>query len=167
MMKLINGVLLSILGMILAIAIPPAMALDRSPRGQQDWQRYAIAETGAHVDIPTAIFSKDAGAADTGLGRRFLTSDGRANLTVQSVPNEAGDPPSVFLARRKPPSGIVYRRVTPRFFVVSSFRDQIIWYNRCNFAGRFAHCVLINYPAAEKRQWDGIVTRISNTLASP
>jgi len=25
---------------------------------------------------------------------------------------------------------------------------------------------LINYPAAEKRQWDGVVTRISNTLAS-
>jgi hypothetical protein len=28
------------------------------------------------------------------------------------------------------------------------------------------NCVLINYPAAEKRQWDGVVTRISNTLAS-
>lgn len=27
------------------------------------------------------------------------------------------------------------------------------------------NCVLINYPAAEKRDWDGIVTRISNTLA--
>jgi hypothetical protein len=26
--------------------------------------------------------------------------------------------------------------------------------------------VLINYPADEKRQWDSVVTRISNTLAS-
>jgi hypothetical protein len=26
------------------------------------------------------------------------------------------------------------------------------------------NCVLINYPAAEKRQWDSIVTRISTTL---
>jgi hypothetical protein len=26
--------------------------------------------------------------------------------------------------------------------------------------------VLIHYPAAEKRQWDSVVTRISNTLAS-
>ncbi len=32
--------------------------------------------------------------------------------------------------------------------------------------GPFINCVLINYPAAEKRQWDGVVTRISNTLAS-
>jgi hypothetical protein len=26
--------------------------------------------------------------------------------------------------------------------------------------------VLINYPAAEKRQWDSVVTRISHTLRS-
>jgi hypothetical protein len=24
--------------------------------------------------------------------------------------------------------------------------------------------VMINYPATEKRQWDGVVTRISHTL---
>jgi hypothetical protein len=27
------------------------------------------------------------------------------------------------------------------------------------------NCILINYPRAEKRQWDSIVTRISHTLA--
>jgi hypothetical protein len=68
--------------------------------------------------------------------------------------------------RKNPPRDIVYKRVTPRFFVVSSFSKGKIWYNRCNFAGRFINCVLINYPAAEKRQWDSVVTRISNTLAS-
>jgi hypothetical protein len=56
--------------------------------------------------------------------------------------------------------------VTPGFFVVSSFRKGKIYYDRCNFAGRFINCVLINYPASEKRQWDNVVTRISNTLAS-
>jgi hypothetical protein len=56
--------------------------------------------------------------------------------------------------------------VTPRFFVVSSFRGGNIWYNRCNFSQRFVNCILINYPAAEKRQWDSVVTRISHTLAS-
>jgi hypothetical protein len=87
-------------------------------------------------------------------------------LTVQSVPNQANDSPAAFLAKMGPPSDIVYKRVTPNFFVVSSFRDRNIWYNRCNFSGRFAHCVLMNYPADEKRQWDGVVSRISNTLAS-
>jgi hypothetical protein len=49
--------------------------------------------------------------------------------------------------------------------VVSSFKGDKIWYDRCNFSARFIHCVLINYPADEKREWDGIVTRISNTLS--
>src|SRR6266446_5270728 len=129
------------------------------------WQKYAVPETEANVDLPMTIFSKDAGQPESGYGRRFLTADGRANLTVQSVPNDAGDSPAVFLAKMNPPSNIVYKRVTPNFFVVSSFRNGKIWYNRCNFAGRFMNCVLINYPAAEKRQWDSVVTRISNTLA--
>jgi hypothetical protein len=154
-----------LLGLMLAGS--PAMALDRLQGSPQDgWQRYVIGETGARVDIPAAIFSKDGGPSETGTGRRFLTSDGRANLTVQSVSNPAQNSPAAFLAGIGPPPGVVYKRVTPNFFVVSSFRDRIIWYNRCNFSGRFAHCVLINYPANEKRQWDGIVARISNTLAS-
>ncbi|CAN5335225.1 hypothetical protein BH11PSE4_BH11PSE4_37190 [soil metagenome] len=134
---------------------------------QQDWQRFVIPETRAAVDIPTGLFSDDAGAVDGDIvGHRFVTSDGRANLTVQSVRNASDDPPAVFLARMKPPAGVIYRRVTPRFFVVSSVRDGKIWYNRCNRARRMMNCILINYPAAEKRRWDDVVTRISRTLDS-
>jgi hypothetical protein len=148
--------------MVTCLLAIPALAVAQS----LGWQKYEVPETGANVDLPATIFSKDAGQPESGYGRRFLTADGRANLTVQSVPNDAGDSPGVFLAKMNPPSNIVYQRVTPRFFVVSSFREDKIWYNRCNFGGRFMHCVLINYPAAEKHQWDSIVTRISDTLAS-
>jgi hypothetical protein len=130
-----------------------------------NWRRYVVPETGASTDIPLGIFTEEGGKPEAGYGGRFLTSDHRANLTVQSVSNE-GLSPARYLAKKNPPSGIVYKKVTDRFFVVSSFRDDKIWYNRCNFAGSYANCVLINYPAAEKRQWDGIVTRISNRLAS-
>jgi hypothetical protein len=144
------------------------LALSPLAAGAQpvSWQRYVVAETGASADVPVSVFAEEAGKPETGYGRRFLTSDRRANLTIQSVPNDAGYSPARFLAGKNPPSGIVYKRVTDRFFVVSSISNDMIWYNRCNFAGRFANCVLINYPAAEKRRWDGIVTRISNTLAS-
>ena len=62
------------------------------------------------------------------------------------------------------PPGIIYKRITPHFFVVSSIRKDRIWYNRCNRTSGAMNCVLINYPAAEKRQWDSVVTRISHTL---
>lgn len=130
------------------------------------WQDYVVPESGAVAQIPTTIFSEDGGKPEIGYGKRFVTSDRRANLTVQSVSNDAGDSPAAFLAKKNPPQNIEYRRVTSRFFAVSSVRDNKTWYNRCNFVGHFVNCVLINYPAAEERQWDRVVTRISNTLTS-
>jgi hypothetical protein len=93
-----------------------------------------------------------------------MTDDSRANLTVQSVPNPDNDSPATFLVKQRPPAGIIYKRITQKFFVVSSIRNDRIWYNRCNRANGAMNCVLISYPAAEKRQWDVVVTRISHTL---
>jgi hypothetical protein len=148
--------------LIMGIALAP-VAASAQPIG---WQGYVVPETGAVAQIPTTVFSQDGGKPEEGYGRRFISEDGRAKLTVKSIPNTAGDSPASFLAKQNPPPNIVYQRITPRFFVVSSFRGDKIWYNRCNFVGRFANCVLIDYPAAEKRRWDSVVTRISNTLAS-
>jgi hypothetical protein len=142
-----------------AILVPAACAA-----GTNDWQRYVIAKTGGAIEIPMSIFSEDAGPPENGLGRRFYSADHRADLTVQAIPNPENDTPAAFLAKKRPPTDIVYKRVTSNFFVVSSFRNGKIWYNRCNRSEGYMNCVLINYPAAEKRQWDGVVTRISHTL---
>ena len=134
--------------------------------GDAEWRRYVIPSTGTSVDMPVSIFTSDAGAPESGTGRRFFTEDRRADLTVQSVPNPGNDSPAAFLAKQQPPTGIIYKRITSDFFVVSSIRKDRIWYNRCNRGNGSMNCVLINYPVAEKRQWDGVVTRISHTLAN-
>ena len=131
-----------------------------------EWRNYVIPSTGAHVDIPVSIFTEDAGPPEGGTGRRFFTKDHRADLTLQSVPNPENNSPAAFLEKRRPPDSIQYRRVTPRFFAVSSIRNGRTWYNRCNRANEYMNCVLINYPAAEERQWDAVVTRISLTLGN-
>jgi hypothetical protein len=129
-----------------------------------EWRQYVIPKTGAAVDIPVTIFTEDAGPSDGGTGLRLFTKDYRADLTVQSVPNPENDSPASFLSKRRPPAGIQYKRVTPRFFAASSIRNGRTWYNRCNRAREYMNCVLINYPAAEDRQWDAVVTRISLSL---
>ncbi|MCK1480289.1 hypothetical protein IVB27_37580 [Bradyrhizobium sp. 197] len=128
------------------------------------WTRYNIPESGTSVDFPSSIFTEAAGRPD-GYGQRFRTADGRADLTIQAAPNVQNDSPADFLAKKHPPPRIQYRRVTPRFFAVSSYKGDKVWYNRCNFSGRLVHCVLINYPADEERDWDKIVTRISLSLS--
>lgn len=151
-------------GASLTCAIAMTLVSAAATAGDADWTTFRIPKTGATVEIPFTIFNQDAGSSEGGLRRHFYTDDHRADLTMQSIPNLANESPATFLAKQRPPSGIVYKRVTPKFFVVSSFRDGKIWYNRCNRSNDYMTCVLINYPAAERRQWDDVVTRISRTL---
>jgi hypothetical protein len=143
-----------------ALIFAPAIA----DAGDTEWRRYVIPSTGASVDVPVSVFSRDAGPPEGGIGRRFFRDDNRADLTVQSVSNAANDSPATFLAKQRPPAGIIYKWITPDFFLVSSIRKDRIWYNRCNRGNGAMNCVLINYPAAETRSWDSVVTRISHTL---
>ena len=57
------------------------------------------------------------------------------------------------VANKRPLRDIQYRRVTSRFFELSSYKGDRVWYNRCNFGNSMIHCVLINYPASEERLW--------------
>jgi hypothetical protein len=131
---------------------------------QVHWETYLIPETGTSVDIPTSIFTEKAGRPE-GYGERLKTADGRAELTVQTAPNADNDTPATFLAKRHPPSDIQYKRATSRFFAVSGYKGDRVYYSRCNFSHGFVHCVMIVYPASEERDWDGTVTRISLSLS--
>lgn len=128
------------------------------------WSTFTIPETGTTVEVPSSIFSKQAGRPPEGYGQRFQTDDHRANLTIQASANESNDSPATFLAKMHPPQRIQYKRVTPHFFAVSSYKGASVWYDRCSFANGFIHCVLINYPAREEHAWDDIVTHISLSL---
>jgi len=149
---------------VAALGLCPLAPASTQPVG---WQKYVVPETGANIDFPNEIFSQDAGRPDHGYGRRFQTSDNRANLTVNSISNDEHDTPASFLRKhfKLPLSAAVYRRVTGNFFVVSGFHDKNIWYDRCNFSGAFIHCVVLNYPPREKPKWDNVLTKIVISMA--
>jgi hypothetical protein len=151
----------NVLTILFSIILPAASA----GASNLEWRRYSIPSTGLSVDFPVSIFTEDGGSPEGTEGRKFLTRDHRSDLTVKSVPNPENDSPALFLQKMGPPSSIQYKRVTANFFAVSSIRNGRTWYNRCNRAHGYMNCVLLNYPAAEERQWDAIVTRISLSLA--
>ena len=150
---------------LVAIVFLSFITLAEATAASLEWRRYAIPATGLSVDVPISIFEEDRGATEGTPGRHLFTKDYRANLTIKSFPNPDNDSPAFFLEKMRPPADIQYRRVTPKFFAISSVRNGHTWYNRCNRANGFMNCVLINYPAVEERQWDAIVTRISLSLA--
>jgi hypothetical protein len=99
--------------------------------------------------------------------RRFERADGRAVLSI--YPNENGETPAAYLKHnlRMERSALDYTRITRSFFAISSEREGVVLYSRCNFSGggRGAiHCFDLKYPQAEKRSWDPVVTRISLSL---
>ena len=142
----------------------------RDPKaGPQGWIAYVNRDAGMAVDYPANVFSVKDGAPKEGTGARFRTANSRAELTVYSLPNTARDTPKSYLARHLmvDRSRLEYRRVSERFFAISAVRDDKTFYSRCNFPRAGAgpmHCIYLEYPAAETRAWDGIVTRISHSL---
>jgi hypothetical protein len=134
-----------------------------------DWQTFTVPDFGTQVEYPAGIFAVSDGAAEKGVGQRLRSADGRAILTVYSRDNEAEDTPASYLKNnlRLPRSALDYERVTPTFFAISSVRQGLIFYSRCNFssdAGGVLHCFDLVYPQREQRAWDAIVTRISRSL---
>jgi hypothetical protein len=133
---------------------------------QTSWMQYAD-RSGTRVAFPVDVFPSGAGPAEQGRGQRFRTNDGRAQLAIYTLANLLRESPATYLRNRLRVSSamLTYRRVTPRFYVLSSARDGFIYYSRCNFA-RQIHCIYMTYPEHEKRAWDALVTRVSNSLRS-
>jgi hypothetical protein len=76
-----------------------------------------------------------------GLGQRFERADGRAVLSIYARSNDAGETPRTYLRKhlRVERSELDYVRIAPSFFAISSERDGVILYSRCNFSGDRDH----------------------------
>ena len=118
---------------------------------------------GARVEFPPALFPEEKSSGAT--KQSFATADHRGQFEFFSIPNTHGDTPAQFVRRaERKTERLSYRRVTGNFIAASTVRGGRILYRRCNFSGNMIHCIDLRYPAAQKRAWDGVVTRISLSL---
>jgi hypothetical protein len=150
----------------LALLLVAAAAWASPAAAQERWAVYTDAR-GTRIDYPQDVFSERVGAE--GGGQVFATRDGRARLHMFSMENPKRLSPREFMRNYFPASrsSLTYDRVARNFFAVSMRRDGMIVYLRCNFSsarGGTLHCADIRYPINEKRDWDGVVTRISRSV---
>ena len=137
-------------------------------QGPIEWRTFEVPDLGTRIQYPASIFTPT-GKPEKGLGQRFERADGRAVLSIYSRPNGAGEYPKTYLRNnlRMDRSALDYVRIARSFFAISSERDGVILYSRCNFSGGsrgVIHCFALKYPQEEKRSWDAVVTRISLSL---
>jgi len=152
-----------ICGITLALGCFPQQA-----PAQSGWRTYVDA-AGTRVQYPADVFSRESGRPEIGTGKRFSTADGRAHLSIYTLPNSRGQSPASYLKQnmKGPRSTLNYDRVAGNFFAVSTNRRGTVLYRRCNFSGNRGgtmHCIDLAYPLSEKRAWDAPVTRISRSL---
>jgi hypothetical protein len=162
MHRILSGAALAFAFACLAAAAPPSGALEAP-----GWTTYADGH-GTIVDFPANLFPVTEGAPPIGNGRRFRTADGRADVSIYTLPNEERQTPRAYLSRhlKSDFKNLDYNRVSGRFFAVSGIVRGKTFYSRCNFEGpRGAmHCLYMDYPARETRAWDRVVTRMSLSL---
>ena len=122
--------------MMLAILAHSAAQAQDGGREGPAWQTFSVPQSGLRVQYPSGIFSIAEGKAATGVGERFSSGDGRAQLSIYSRPNEAGDSPASYLRNnlKISRSVLTYHRVTRSFFAISSRQEGSILYSRCNFS---------------------------------
>lgn len=152
---------------LLTMAVPPAGAAAQDRHAADaDWRTFTDPRFGTRVEFPAGIFTRPDGDPAQGTGLRLRTEDGRAQLSIYSLPNDRGFTPAAYLRAnlQVPRKSLHYRRVTPDFFAISADHRDLIYYSRCNFSRAAIHCIYLIYPRREKRAWDGIVTRVSRTL---
>jgi hypothetical protein len=155
-------------GIILVTLVSSAQAQFREQKSLIDWRTFEVPDFGTSIQYPASIFAP-AGKPEKGLGQRFERADGRAVLSIYSRPNDAGENPTTYLRHnlRMERSALDYVRITRSFFAISSEREGVILYSRCNFSGAARgaiHCFDLKYPEQEKRSWDAVVTRIRLSL---
>ena len=158
--RLTTGNCLLGLGVFIAVAFSGTCAV-----AQPGDQWVTVQDAGLQVQYPGSVFAVPAGPTERYSGQRFTSPDGSAQFAYYSFENSRGESPANFLRRTlvMKPEQIIYRRITPSFFVVSSVRNDNIFYSRCNFSRR-VKCFYIEYPAEQKRSWDRTVTRMSYSL---
>ena len=78
---------------VLALSTP-AQSLDR--KSNFEWRTFVVQDFGTTVQYPANIFFP-AGRPGKGIGQRFKRADGRADLSVYSLPNEARETPATYL----------------------------------------------------------------------
>jgi hypothetical protein len=155
--------------LLLCSCITLALAgLAQEAPAQSRWETFGDA-AGTRVEFPADVFSRESGRPELGTGKRFTTADGRAQLSIYTLPNSRGQSPASYLKAnmKGPRSTLNYDRVARNFFAVSTNRSGTVLYRRCNFStnrGGTMHCIDLAYPLREKRAWDSTVTRISRSL---
>ena len=101
-------------------------------------------------------------------GSRFLSPDGRSSLVLYALARKDGESVDQHMRwfARLNGEEVTYLKRGRGWIVVSGYKGDRIYYRKARLGcgGAVWHHVALEYPAENKRAYDGIVTAISQSL---
>lgn len=132
----------------------------------QDWRAYTNPRFGTRAEVPRDWTMGPAPENDD--GRVFTAPDGRATVTVYGSLHvfDSIDEALKIYETPQPGETLTYTQRGPRTITVSGTRGERIFYRKAILScrDRIWNGVAIEYPAAQKRDFDALVTRVAKSL---
>jgi hypothetical protein len=142
-----------------------AAALSASVAQAEGWRLYRNARFGVTADVPKDWTMGD--APDNDDGRVFTSPDRQSQITV-SGGFRTSQKEQELAALLEPREGetVTYRRKGKDWIAISGTKGDRIFYRKSLLSckGAVWNNVAIDYPAAKKKTFDSIVTRVSRSL---
>jgi len=132
-----------------------------------EWKVYWDEARGCRLEYPAALFSQD--TREQGKPHKFSSADQSIYFRVMGAENTSNWTPQDIREKylqADMPGNITYERTRGRFLVLSGYRGGNIFYTKVTVSGdQHTACILdITYPRSLKKQFDGIVTRMSRSF---
>ena len=149
----------------LAIALSTLVLVAQSEAGQ-NYRRYVNERFGTSADIPAGW--RAGPSPENGDGLRFTSPDGRAFVSVSGslhIFDTVKEELDILAA--EPDAKVTLEKRGPAAFAQSGRRGDVIFYKKsmlsCN--EQVWNHLVIEYPAAQKAQFDALVTHVAASLA--
>ncbi|WP_374547790.1 hypothetical protein [Rhodoblastus sp.] len=131
----------------------------------EEWPRYHNERFGATADYPAGWTTEP--APENNDGRRFVSPDGRASLTISGI--FATDSRNAELDEKATPmpgETVTYRAARDNWIVLSGTRNGRIFYRKAilSCGGEVWNDLDIDYPVEEKTEYDALAAHIAASL---
>jgi len=132
------------------------------------WQTYVNDRFGSTADVPVGWRAGTPPANDDGL--EFTAPDGQASLIVSGSLNVWDKLDEAFAIYATPDEGetITYQQRDKQSIVISGTKGDRIFYRKSILScrGTVWNSIAIEYPTAQKKAFDAIVTHVAASLRS-
>lgn len=159
MMKQFGGLLLAFAILVIS-GLQPAMA---------GWRAYENPRFGFSFTYPAHVFTPEP-EPENGDGNRFFATDAEAIISVWGSYNTLDQNPKSYFEWARNEVGVVdnitYKRIAKDWLIISGYKSGMVYYEKTIFSCNFQRTtsVSITYPASRKKDYDGMVGRLTKSL---